>query len=196
MEPPKHEIFKELLGEIRPLCDINNKNAYNYFVKPDKQVKKLTDLMIQALSCYPQSWVDKACAATKKGFIPIWTNGRAHYDGAGFLYTSDSHNAATIHEIGHGFEGFVNGILRSEQSFYEKRTKGLKLEWLGWPYQKKEKGRKDDFVHKYMGKAYEDHDAFELVSMGFEMVFTDEYKQLEPDEDMQTWIFGLLSCIE
>ena len=61
---------------------------------------------------------------------------------------------------------------------------------MGKGYSKNELTRKDNFVHSYMGKDYGGH-AYELVSMGFEMAYTNS-AELLTDMDMAEWIFGML----
>ena len=89
-------------------------------------------------------------------------------------------------------ERAVSGILEAEKIFYNRRTAGEDLKWLGSGYGHNEKTRKDDFLNSYMGKDY-GGTAYELVSMGFEMGYTDPL-QLLTDEDMADWIYGLL-CV-
>ena len=102
-------------------------------------------------------------------------------------------NETAVHELGHRFERSVPGIKEQEKAFYDRRTAGLPLEWLGSGYRKDEVTRKDDFTHPYMGKDY-GGSAYELVSMGFEYAYTDPLKLMK-DPDMQQWIFGLLSVV-
>jgi hypothetical protein len=82
-------------------------------------------------------------------------------------------------------------ILDAEREFYKKRTAGEDLKWLGSGYAKTEKTRKDNFIHKYMGKDYNGND-FELVSMGFEYAYTNP-DELAKDPDMESWIYGILA---
>lgn len=52
--------------------------------------------------------------------------------------------------------------------------------------------RKDKFVRPYMGRDY-GGSYYELVSMGFELLFTNPKELLEKDRDMANWIFGILA---
>ena len=83
-----------------------------------------------------------------------------------------------------------------EQEFYNRRTKGEKLQRLKdiYPelgYNASELTRKDKFLNAYMGKDYGSR-AYELVSMGFESAYTNPAYLLQ-DEDMAEWIYGLLA---
>ena len=49
--------------------------------------------------------------------------------------------------------------------------------------------RKDSFIEPYMGKDTGTA-AFELISMGNQLAFTD-YEKLAQDPDMQSMIFGI-----
>ena len=149
-----------------------------------------------AYSLYPRSWVQ---ASVDRGTLKIGTVNRGYYnDWASELMISgsagsDSAKETAIHELGHRFEHTIKDMLQTEQSFYDKRTLGEKLEWLGSGYSKSEKTRKDDFVHPYMGKDYSGK-AFELNSMGFEYAYFSP-KELAKDKDMQAWILGQLAII-
>lgn len=121
-----------------------------------------------------------------RGYYSKWNNEIAlsHY--------SDKQARATaVHELGHRFEDVVDGIRDSEKRFYDKRTYGEDLEWMGDGYRSDEMTRKDDFVHLYMGKDYHGY-YYELVSMGFQYAYT-EPEKLKDDEDMYYWTLGLLT---
>ena len=103
---------------------------------------------------------------------------------------SDRHGS-NVHELAHRFEACVPGIKDTEREFYERRTAGEKLEWMGAGYRFDEVTRKDNFLSIYMGKDY-GGTAYELVSMGFQYAYTD-YEKLKQDEDMRDWILGILA---
>lgn len=108
-------------------------------------------------------------------------------------WTDEGAIETAIHELGHRFERAVPEIKEMEKLFYNRRTKGEALQWLGNGYGRDEKSRKDDFISPYMGKDYHGT-AYELVSMGFEYAYTDPLK-LATDPDMEAWIYGILSLL-
>jgi hypothetical protein len=150
------------------------------------------DAVAEAYGRYPASWVkaslDKSALDVKKvgrGYYADWRN-ELMISGEG----NDAKNTA-VHEIGHRMER-VRGLIAAEKRFYEERTAGEDLQWLGAGYARSEVTRKDDFVHPYIGKDY-GGSAYELVSMGMEGIigFTNQV-DLSGDEDMRDWITGIL----
>lgn len=148
-----------------------------------------------AYSKYPTSWIKQSMnnsnLSVKKadrGYYADWKSEIAiSGDGGG------ASKKTAIHELGHRMEDVMESILRSERIFYDRRTDGEKLEWLGAGYGRDEKTRKDDFIKPYMGKDY-GGSAYELVSMGFELAYCDPL-ELAKDPDMESWIYGLLAVI-
>lgn len=110
-------------------------------------------------------------------------------------YTSFQKSNMTLYEWKDYYKKFYptgqSFILDAERDFYDKRTAGEDLKWLGSGYRKDEKTRKDNFISPYMGKDYNGND-FELVSMGFQYAYTDPDK-LATDPDMESWIYGILA---
>lgn len=158
--------------------------------------------VVEALDCYPQDWLR---ALSKKGPFEVIKIDRGYFDEAnkviainektsqGYAYT------VAIHELGHGFEHSIQSLRMCEAQFYDRRTQGCAREKLKdlFPmagYEDWEATYKDDFISPYMGKDY-DGRAFELVSMGFQYLFT-EPKKLAQDEDMLKFILGLLVLID
>lgn len=144
---------------------------------------------------YPTSWIRKS---VERGEMSVKKASRGYYsDWRRLIVISGDGNAASnrtaVHELGHRFEKTVPGLLKKEQEFYDRRTEGEKLVWLGSGYGKDEKTRKDDFIDEYMGKDY-NGTAYELVSMGFQHAYTDPVK-LSQDEDMEQWVYGLLATV-
>jgi SPP1 gp7 family putative phage head morphogenesis protein len=147
-----------------------------------------------AYSKYPKSWVEQSVADSSltvkkvsRGYYSDWQNIIA------ISGTDMSGNRTATHELGHRFEHIIPGLKEIEKEFYDRRTEGEKLQWLGYGYARNEVTRKDDFVDAYMGKSYEGR-AYELVSMGFELAYCDPVK-LAKDEDMEQWIYGILATV-
>lgn len=194
-----NSVVDEILQEIRSCGGVNEQNAHDFFADDMNtyQKKKATNGIINALNRYPTEWLEhsKNSGITLK---PHWTNGRAYYSPRNGEIRVNERESTNVHELGHRFEKTVPGILKAEADFYESRTKGEDLAWLGPGYRRDEKTRKDDFISPYMGKEYKDYSgeyyAFELVSMGFQYALTD-YGTLKKDEDMRDWILGILSSM-
>lgn len=148
--------------------------------------------VLDAYSHYPTEWVDASAAmgslSLKKVDRGFYSHGRA------LMAISGNENCqqvrTAIHEIGHRFERAVDDLLDIEKTFYDRRTKGEALQWLGGRYSQSEKSRFDDFFNKYIGKDYGET-AYEIVSMGFEYGYT-EPLTLMKDTDMAELIYGLL----
>lgn len=143
-------------------------------------------------SLYPKDWVRRSVATSK---LKLSSVTRGYYrDGTYFseiaLSSARNGDSVVIHELGHRFERVVPQTSKMERAFYNRRTAGCSLEWLGKGYDKTEMTRKDNFIDKYMGKYY-DGKAFELNSMGFQMAYT-EPERLAKDPEFQKWIYGQL----
>ena len=183
------EMLKNVLSEFREMGSdgIDVKAHLNNARSPMRKIVE------DAYSFYPKEWVEKSI---KRGNLTPKTVDRGYYDDWGKIIAISSSNGkdgsfeTAIHELGHRFERAVPEIRDEERKFYERRTKGEELEWLGKGYKKSEVTRKDNFVHPYMGKDYQGK-VYELVSMGFEYAYTNPEK-LAKDPDMESWIYGLL----
>jgi hypothetical protein len=88
-------------------------------------------------------------------------------------------------------------IRQMEYEFYQRRTEGCKLEWLGPGYRSAEKTRFDEFIHPYMGKDYGNtpESGYELLSMGMEGLFAGSF-DIFKDPDYADFILGLLASID
>lgn len=146
----------------------------------------------EAYSYYPRDWVVYSMQNSKLTPKKVDRGYYSHYmqEIAISGWDKDDQLETSFHELGHRYERVVPKIIDQEKEFYNKRTDGENLEWLGRGYSKKEVTRKDDFLHPYMGKDYGGN-AYELVSMGFEYAYTNPF-ELDRDKDMQAWIYGML----
>jgi len=180
---------KRILSQIREMGSdgIDIKRHLNSSRSPmRKEVER-------AYSYYPKDWVK---ASVKHGNLTPKKVDRGYYsEWRGEIaisgYDDRSYFETAIHELGHRMERAVPEIKKAEKVFYDRRTAGEDLEWLGSGYDRSETTRKDNFLHPYMGKDYKET-AYELVSMGF------QYGYLEPahlmkDSDMANWIYGILT---
>lgn len=192
---------KDILSQIRPI-GASKEQLDKQFGKSKSAVRPV---MEKALSFYPTEWIQKSIdLGTLKLTKSKNGNGRGFYkpskksngkiDGTIMLEDIDSLDTG-IHEFGHRLEDAVPSIRKLEKEFYERRTEGEQNEQLkkitSGNYKSNEVTKKDDFISPYMGKDYKGH-YYELVSMGFELAFTNPKKLLK-DKDMADWIFGILA---
>jgi hypothetical protein len=103
----------------------------------------------------------------------------------------------TIHELGHWLEGVDPDIHRKALEFYDRRTAGEQLEWLGPGYGRDEMTRKDRFLSAYMGKEYmnrrtRERYASEIISMGIEYLWGDPVDFAQRDPEYFDFIYDLL----
>lgn len=180
--------LRKKLAEIREIGGGNHDIAGHLNHSRSPMAKVVSD----AYDIYPSEWVEKS---VKLGNLTPKKVTRGYYNGKEIAISGDGDQAiaTAIHELGHRFETAVPGIRAAEKMFYERRTAGESLEWLGGGYDRSEKTRKDDFLNAYMGKDYGGR-AYELVSMGFQYAYADPTKLWE-DEDMAQWIYGILSLL-
>lgn len=101
--------------------------------------------------------------------------------------------SCAFHEMGHRFESLYPEILMIEKQFYERRTNGEPLSWLGGAYDKSEVARFDHFISAYMGKDYGGK-GYELLSMGMEGVFCETFN-MSRDVEYEDLILGILAAI-
>ena len=186
---PTSKLVTEKLAELRAMgngsLDVNG-HLNNARTPARKSI-------VDAYDVYPNDWVK---LSTEMGRISPSTADRGYYNhGLSKLVLSGDGDGSTfataIHELGHRFERAVPNIRHAEQEFYEYRTKGEELAWMGNGYRKDEVTRVDNFIDKYMGKDY-DGRAYELVSMGFQYAFTEPQKLMK-DEEFAEWIYGILA---
>lgn len=185
------EDLKNKLSEIRQM-GIGNHDLNKEHFNGRSPMRKIVG---KAYEYYPADWVD---ASISKGKLKCKTVDRGYYNDwyneiAISGYSESGQISTAFHELGHRFEHTLNTIVKAEKAFYDRRTKGCPLEWLGNGYAKSEVSRKDDFISAYMGKDYGGN-AYELVSMGFEYAYTDPIKLWE-DEDYAQFIYGTLCLL-
>lgn len=194
----------EKLSEIRQMGGVTLKNLnkyanighFNDYAAQGTREARVQSATVEALNYYPKSWLLKS-SKNKQQLCPHWTTSRAYYQHTYGYGVSEirfrDRTATNIHELGHRMEYAIPGILQAEKEFYKIRTKGERLKWLGAGYDKDEKTRFDKFMSPYMGKDYGGR-AFELVSMGFENIYTNYDQFMKTDPDMAKWILGILAA--
>ena len=184
-------LVKETLEQVRELGASDLKALNTGHLKNSRSA--VAKAVKKAYEHYPREWVD--ISATHSG-VNLKKQARGYYSDARLEiaisgWNDDSQFRCSMHELGHRFEHVLVGMSDLESVFYNRRTDGEALQWLGGRYKKSERSRFDNFVEPYMGKYY-DGKFYELVSMGFEYAFTNP-KKLMTDKDMAEWIYGILT---
>lgn len=109
---------------------------------------------------------------------------------------TDSIYRSVAHEVGHWLEDMDDDAHRAVVDFYRRRTSGYPQEAMGQGYGSGEVTTPDDFIHKYMGKAYPDGKGgirmTELLSMGVEWMLTNPTDLMTRDADMFDFLVDLL----
>lgn len=190
MEIKNADVVKQLISQVRSVGATDADDLLKVHLNNSKS--KIVHAVTKAYSHYPTEWVDKSAAFNKLSLKKVnrgfYSHGTATIAISGETLSSQFRTA--VHELGHRFERTVDDMLDIEKTFYDRRTKGYTLEWLGTGYGRNEKSRFDDFINPYMGKDYGET-AYEIVSMGFELGYTDPLRLLK-DKDMAELIYGLL----
>ena len=190
MEIKNAAVVKKLVSQVRPVGASNADDLLKVHLNNSKS--KVVQAVVKAYSHYPTDWVDASALfgklTLKKVERGFYSHGKATIAISGEELSRQFRTA--VHELGHRFERTVDDLLDIEKTFYDRRTKGELLEWLGTGYGRNEKSRFDDFINPYMGKDYGET-AYEIVSMGFELGYTNPL-QLLTDKDMAELIYGLL----
>ena len=190
--------FYKLLSSTRELggIDKDNINKFADFSMFNYEVKKTREAAIEAMNKYPSQWLEASMRYKKVLLHPHWTTARAHYDDSNGEIRLDGDIETGIHELSHRFEVAIPKMGLLEKAFYDRRTAGCKLEWLGPGYRRDEKTRRDSFITPYMGKDYgEDGNFYELCSMGYQHLLNGDYIYFQRDEEMRNWLIGMILTI-
>lgn len=110
-----------------------------------------------------------------------------------------------VHELSHAIEDKNKNILKIEEEFYNRRTKGEPLQKLSTVtgnrrYRSDEVTRVDKFINPYIGKEYKNPrtgkpTAFELLSVGTQFLVSRPEKLLQ-DRDYARFVLGCLAYRE
>ena len=185
------EALKQELALVRSMGITSKTDMSTHFITKGK----MKNAIVNAYDFFPTDWIQ---GSIDHGRILPGVANRGyyrHWEGKVVLHhmkndDPDSVLDVGIHELSHRFER-TQKLIPLEKEFYERRTQGEALEWLGPGYARDEKTRKDKFVSKYMGKDYAGT-AYELQSMGNEYAYTNPAELLK-DPDMADWIYGILA---
>lgn len=179
------------LGRIREVGVDEAELAKHFRTKSGKARQAVE----KAYRHYPREWTEMSFA---RGTLETKKVSRGYYSDFYKIITVSGEEEerrikCAFHEIAHRMERVVPDLLQLEKAFYDRRTAGEVLEWLGRGYSRKEKARRDKFISMYMGKDY-GGTAYELVSMGFELAYADPLTLMQ-DEEMAEWILGILAIL-
>lgn len=179
----------KVLGELRQLGEAPG--ARQTFTRDSDRT--VVARLHKALKFYPREWVRRSA---QHGSIRGLASRRGQYSESARHILLSNQPGVAPHELGHRMEYRVPGIKDVERQFYERRTAGQELKWLGEPYDQAEVTRADKFLDAYMGKDYRPKggDAWELLSMGAEALFEGTY-DLAKDHDFYDFIMGMLVAL-
>lgn len=191
------EKVSQMLAEIRSMGPDETCPGQKFAKGTRKDNKELFNNVREKM---PTDWIqqsDEHPAAVK-----IVSKARGFYDHGkdpvvtcyGLLkYPDKMRQATAFHEFGHRAEYIIPGVKSLEQQFYDRRTEGKSMEWLGPGYSHKERYRESEppWQSKYMGKDYHDG-AKEIFSMGLDGIFNEKY-DLHEDPDYLNFIFGVMA---
>ena len=207
-------VFREQFKDVIQFAD--TKNMY-LSARDDSKLK-----IKNALSIFPQDLVN--LIPNKNVRFNVGGTGRANYLDSNKTISISRYDSEAIiaHEFSHCIEHNTPGILKIEQEFYERRTKGEKLIGMNKAanttgYKVYEKTRTDKFLDPYMGKDYayayaytrfknvsrwgerfnakdvtEKPEAYELLSMGVQTMLESPEK-IKQDKDYFNFVFGCLA---
>lgn len=148
-----------------------------------------------------------------KGWYSISTHKTA--TGSEILMDTESSDSTYYHEFAHRAEYVVpnNAITRQEEAFLRRRTTNTQdniREELSFIYapassniSEIEVGRRDNFLHHYMGKEYLSSNSREVLSMGAEAIFAGKFGALagvrndlydQADLDYRAFVLGIFAA--
>lgn len=194
----KTSMIKQVLEEFRSVGPDANDKGQKYAQGIFNSSKPVIEAINSIREYLPTDWVSKS------NEIPIVTKyvNRGYFnmkDGKPTIALSTAGSGmqrCAFHEMGHFFEEIYPEIRKLEYQFYNRRTAGEELRWLGAGYSRSEVTRYDNFVEPYMGKDYGNTESsgFEIFSMGMEALFANSYN-LSRDTEYQDLILGILVSI-
>lgn len=188
--PPLRQHALEVMHQVRPHGD--PKDTHTWEAGSSVSIRKGIDAEAVV---YPKDWWD---ASRSFGSMKAKKVKRGYYWFSGspvMAVSTQNQQATTIHEIGHRMEHVLPLIPRLEGEFYDRRTAGESLEWMGPGYEKKEVTRKDQFINAYIGKDYAGQ-FYEVLTMGAESIYAEQPRyDITRDEDFFDFILGILASV-
>lgn len=184
------EVLRETLSELRSLGGVDQEWA----PRSPTAVKAAVQ---QASAFLPTAWLEASVKAGKlqgkkvaRGFYRHDTPGRPAILALSERRGPDGLLSVALHELGHRMERVIPALLGLERELYEERTKGEALAAIPG-HGRRERTRKDRFVHPYIGKDYAGM-AYELLSVALESIWTGSF-DVAKDKEWLHWALGLLA---
>jgi hypothetical protein len=175
-------------------------------IQTERVPSELKPVMKRAAAFFPKEWVDlsndrfdgirvsvSAPKAPNRANWKVWEKRITLRRSGGDV---DAGTAA--HEFAHTVEDSNAAMLAMQKEFYDHRTKGeplVKLKKLkpNSGYKDHEVTKVDKWVNPYYGRWYDEQN-YELLTMGVQNMFYDEYGMRERDPEMWRWTLGLLAA--
>ncbi len=154
------------------------------------------DKMTEVYNHLPTDWSDALVASGGNKINDLGPNGRAFYRETTNEISVPTHvfSSTLYHEVGHKVEKQVPGVHDKILEFYNRRTNGqASVKLVGAGYANWEVTKTDSFVDAYIGKDY-GRAATEVLSMGLQYAYTDNYTMMS-DPDMAQTIYGILAIM-
>lgn len=192
------KVIKSVLESYRDIGPSEGDKGQSYDHGFFNSSQDVIDAINSIRDYLPTEWVEKS------NEIPIITKhvNRGYFnmkDGIPTIALSTAGSGmqrCAFHEMGHFFEQLYPEIRKLEYQFYNRRTAGEDLKWLGIGYSRSEVTRFDNFVDPYMGKDYGNSETsgYEIFSMGMESIFANSY-DLSSDPEYVDLMLGILATV-
>lgn len=185
---------RDKIEMIEEFLEVPKAEQTTMYVDPAKRSTKVPDRFKRAYAQVQRLVSRKSVLGQSMDitFNNLRSGGRAfHRSRSGIFIAPEDDMWVVCHELGHELEEKDREIHKQALAFYDRRTKGEKLAWMGRGFEPDEMTRKDKFLDAYMGKDYK-RDATELVSMGIQYMVRDPYGLASRDPDMFDWIYAVL----
>lgn len=194
----RQDIVRDILQEYRQIGPSEDDLGQKYESGWLKSSLKVMDAIESIRPYLPTDWIEKSNDVSittrhvKRGYFNM-NNGKPTI---ALSASGSGMRRCAFHEMGHFYEELFPEIRKLEHEFYNRRTSGEDLQWLGHGYDKSEVARFDSFIDPYMGKDYgnTENSGYELLSMGLESAFMGSYNMAR-DTEYQDFIFGILASI-
>lgn len=188
---------RNMLLNTRPGTELSERDIKARLIENPRC--KDAQLIVDALRAYPKEFIDGLMGKIGGAIVVDAKKKRGYFSWDGRRIAVGGRSATAFHELGHAMERACPVILELERQYFNKRTVGCKIERLrdvekGAKYKPDEVTKKDSFLDSYMGKMYPNGRSYELVSMGFELFFTNPARLMK-DEDYFKFICGILFSV-